>query len=514
MTPRELPKDLLLQVWKEVGRHDEIGESLERLAPILSREVVFERLTVRRIDKELGRIETAAVAGERGAALQGTARAVFSSDDALRVFDWARRARVAVWTRGERDPLRALLEPAADDRTLIAGPLVDRGQPIGVLLVTGAHDALSADAPLVEALLEPLGVALANDLRLQELARLREAAEADNRALLSRLQREDISDSVVGEKTGLRIVMERVEQVARTDAPVLILGETGSGKEVVARAIHARSRRADGPFLRVNCGAIPSELVDSELFGHEKGSFTGAVATRRGWFERADGGTLFLDELGELPAAAQVRLLRVLQDGSFERVGGQRSLHVDVRIVAATHRDMQTLVSGAAFRQDLWYRVNVFPIRLPPLRERREDLPPLIDHFIHLSAAQLGCQRPAVTDDAMTQLASYRWPGNIRELQNVIERSVILCETENFSVDESWLSRKPLVHDPESHSQKLAAQEKEMIEAALRESGGRVSGPTGAAAKLGLHRSTLESKIISLKINKYGFKTGNSSKAS
>src|SRR5262249_330570 len=198
------------------------------------------------------------------------------------------------------------------------------------------------------------------DRRLHELARLREAAEADRRALLSRLQRQDVSDAIIGAESGLRTVMERIEQVARTDAPVLILGETGSGKEVAARAIHTRSRRADGPFLRVNCGAIPTDLVDSELFGHERGSFTGAVSSRKGWFERADGGTLCLDEVGELPAAAQVRLLRVLQDGTFQRVGGQQVLTVDVRIVAATHRDLRAHVRAGSFREDLWYRISVF----------------------------------------------------------------------------------------------------------------------------------------------------------
>src|SRR6185503_13651328 len=235
--------------------------------------------------------------------------------------------------------------------------------------------------PMVEAILEPVSVALANNFRHHELARLREAVEAENRALLSRLDRDAVSDTIVGSDAGLKSVMERIDQVAPTDAPVLILGETGSGKEVLARAIHSRSKRADGPVVRVNCGALPPGLIDSELFGHERGSFTGAMNVRKGWFERADGGTLFLDEIGELPLDAQVRLLRVLQDGVFERVGGSRALKVDVRVIAATHRDLAQMVRTGTFREDLWYRLGVFPIRLPPLRERIEDIPALASHF-------------------------------------------------------------------------------------------------------------------------------------
>jgi transcriptional regulator with GAF, ATPase, and Fis domain len=234
---------------------------------------------------------------------------------------------------------------------------------------------------MVEALLDPFSAALENDRRLAELAALREAAEADRRSLLTRLGRQEIAETIVGADSGLRHVMERVELVAQSDVPILILGETGTGKEVVSRAIHTRSARSSAPFIRVNCGAIPAELIDSQLFGHEKGSFTGAVDTRQGWFERADGGTLFLDEIGELPLAAQVRLLRVLQDGFIERVGGHQPIRVDVRIVAATHRDLAGMVTSGTFREDLWYRVNVFPILLPRLRERIEDIPALARHF-------------------------------------------------------------------------------------------------------------------------------------
>jgi transcriptional regulator with GAF, ATPase, and Fis domain len=275
---------------------------------------------------------------------------------------------------------------------VLVTPLVAADGLLGVLiLVARPPGCFGAEhAAVVRDLIDPFTVALENDHRVRELISLREAAEAENRSLLSRLGRHDISESVVGAETGLKEVMEHIELVAPSDAPVLILGETGSGKEVVARAIHTRSRRAAGPFLRVNCGAIPPELVDSELFGHERGSFTGAVGERKGWFERAAGGTLFLDECGELSPAAQVRLLRILQDGQFERVGGERGRHVDVRVVAASHRDLEAMVADGRFRQDLWYRLSVFPVHLPPLRERLSDIPALAAHFALRAAKRLG----------------------------------------------------------------------------------------------------------------------------
>jgi transcriptional regulator with GAF, ATPase, and Fis domain len=251
-------------------------------------------------------------------------------------------------------------------------------------------------------------------------------------------------------------------------------------------------------------------LIASELFGHEKGAFTGATQRRLGRFELAGEGTIFLDEVGELPAETQIALLRVLQEHEFERVGGTRSIHSDVRVIAATNRDLEAAIAGGGFRSDLFYRLNVFPIEIPPLRDRREDIPMLVEYFIDRFARKAGKSIRGLNKKTLDLLQSYAWPGNIRELQNVIERSVIVCESENFSVDESWLSRQPLAPEPKSPldlSQKLATQEKEMIEAALRESEGRVFGPSGAAAKLGMPRSTLESKIRSLKINKNRFKT-------
>jgi transcriptional regulator with GAF, ATPase, and Fis domain len=285
---------------------------------------------------------------------------------------------------------------------------------------------------------------------------------------------------------------------------VLILGETGAGKEVVARAIHARSRRARGPFLRVNCGAIPTELVDSELFGHEKGAFTGAIALRKGWFERADGGTLFLDEVAELPPAAQVRLLRVLQDGTFQRVGGQDTHTVDVRILAATHRDMGAMVRDGRFRQDLWYRISVFPILLPALRERRDDIPALARHFAERAGERL-FGRPLAPDDAdLAQLAAYPWPGNVRELAAVIERAAILGNGQRLHVGPALgvdaAGARPLARAAVSAAEP-EGEDPAAIEAALRASRGRIEGPFGAAAALGVNPHTLRSRMRRLGID-------------
>jgi transcriptional regulator with GAF, ATPase, and Fis domain len=309
-------------------------------------------------------------------------------------------------------------------------------------------------------------------------------------------------------------VLTLVAKVAPTDSTVLITGETGTGKELISRAIHNRSTRSARAFVSVNCAAIPPSLIPSELFGHEKGAFTGAIQRRLGRFELAEGGTIFLDEIGELSGETQVALLRVLQEHEFGRVGGNRSIRANVRVIVATNRDLEAAMTAGTFRSDLFYRLNVFPIEIPALRERREDIPLLVEYFIDRFARKAGKKIRRISKKTLELLQSYPWPGNIREVQNVIERSVIICEGEHFSVDESWLSRQPVTSELQGQielSQRLAAHEKEAIEAALSESGGRVFGPSGAAAKLGIPRSTLESKIRSLKINKNRFKIANPS---
>lgn len=334
-----------------------------------------------------------------------------------------------------------------------------------------------------------------------------------------RFKRGGLNEIIVGADAGLREVMAAVRQVARADVPVLILGETGSGKEVVARALHAQSRRANGPILRVNCGAIPPELIDSELFGHERGSFTGAIGARKGWFERADGGTLFLDEIGELPLAAQVRLLRVLQDGSFQRVGGERSLNVDVRLVAATHRDLRQAVRDGTFREDLWFRIAVFPIPLPPLRERLLDIPALAAHFSLRAAERLGLPPRMPDADDLALLTAYAWPGNIRELASVIDRAAILGDGRRLEVARALgvipagvipatPSAGPRPQDfAEPSASSLEDVIRRQIEAALSQCHGRVEGPFGAARLLAINPHTLRSKMRKLQLSAKPFKT-------
>jgi PAS domain S-box-containing protein len=336
-----------------------------------------------------------------------------------------------------------------------------------------------------------------------------ERLRQENLALREEIDKASMFEEIVGTSPALQMVVSRISKVAPSDTTVLITGETGTGKELVARAIHRRSRRASHAFVGVNCAAVPRDLIASELFGHEKGAFTGAMQRRIGRFELAHGGTIFLDEVGELSADTQVALLRVLQEREFERVGGRQPVHVDVRVIAATNRDLKAAVTSGTFREDLYYRLNVFPLEVPPLRERRKDIPLLVEYFIDRYARKAGKNIRSVEKRTLQLLQSYPWPGNIRELQNVIERFVILCESETFSVDESWLSQQP--RDGRSRDklylpQQLAANEKEIIEEALRESRGRIYGPSGAAAKLGIARSTLESKIQALNINKNRFK--------
>jgi formate hydrogenlyase transcriptional activator len=343
---------------------------------------------------------------------------------------------------------------------------------------------------------------------IDDRKRVEERLRHENIALREEIDKASMFEEIVGASPALKAVLAHVVVVAPTDSTVFVTGETGTGKELIARAIHKRSHRSSRAFVSVSCAAIPAPLIASELFGHEKGAFTGALQRRLGRFELAEGGTIFLDEIGELPAETQVALLRVLQEHEFERVGGNQTIRADVRVIAATNRDLKAAIEAGAFRRDLFYRLNVFPIQMPPLRERKEDIRILVEYFIDRYASKAGKKIRGIDRKSLDLLRSYPWPGNIRELQNVIERSIILCETETILVDESWLVRESLQTQPASRplSDKLVTHEKEMIEAALTESRGRVSGPKGAAAKLGIPPSTLESKIRSLKISKQRFK--------
>jgi transcriptional regulator of acetoin/glycerol metabolism len=331
-----------------------------------------------------------------------------------------------------------------------------------------------------------------------------ERVRNENLALREEIAEASMFEEIVGASPALHAVLARVSKVAPTNSTVLIAGETGTGKELIARAIHKRSKRSERPFISVNCAAVPSSLIMSELFGHEKGAFTGAAQRRLGRFELAEGGTIFLDEVGDLPMETQIALLRVLQEREFERVGGTEVLRADIRVISATNRDLQAAITDGAFRSDLYYRLNVFPIELPPLRERKEDVPLLVNYFVDRYATRAGKTIKHIQKKALEALREYSWPGNVRELQNVIERSLIIGEANEFSIDKSWVVNEPQPSGAAPADQKT--NECKRIEAALAQSNGKVSGAHGAAAKLGIPASTLESKIRSLRINKFQFK--------
>jgi transcriptional regulator with GAF, ATPase, and Fis domain len=341
------------------------------------------------------------------------------------------------------------------------------------------------------------------------IKRLKDRLHDENMALREEIDQVFMFEEIVGSSPALRTVLSNMMKVAPTDSTVLISGETGTGKELIARAIHKKSRRSDQAFISVNCAAIPPSLISSELFGHEKGAFTGAVQQRRGRFELAHSGTIFLDEIGEVPAETQLALLRVLQERQFERVGGSRAIPVNVRVIAATNRDLPAATAAGLFRSDLYYRLNVFPIAVPPLRKRKEDIPLLVEYFVRKFAEGMAKQIRRIEKRTMDLCEAYSWPGNIRELQNIVERAVILCSGDTLSIDEASLStHEPLQPDLTGPlTQSLQDRETEMIENALTESRGKVAGSNGAAAKLGLPPSTLESKIKQLKIEKRKFTT-------
>jgi transcriptional regulator with GAF, ATPase, and Fis domain len=510
---------LLVEAWREVGRHEGLQETLAALVPRLAPDLPVATLWIRAADPARRALDTVAAVGAHAAALHDE----LAVEAWERLLAWSREGEILCDTAVRLRQQLGDVVPEELAGRFVVGPLASSGALLGIALFGLARGARPEPVHLrrAQALLEPLGAALANELRLHELRALREAAEADRRALLGRLGRRDIGDVVVGTEAGLAGVMERVALVADSDVPVLILGETGSGKEVIARSIRARSRRAAGPFVRVNCGAIPPGLIDSELFGHERGSFTGATARRRGWFERADAGTLFLDEVGELPLEAQVRLLRVLQDGSVERVGGDQPVHVDVRVIAATHRDLPARVADGRFREDLWYRLAVFPIHLPPLRERLDDLPALATHFALRACERFGSRALAPTPADLERLAAYPWPGNVRELQSVIDRAVILGGGERLEVaaalggavppPRAGAAPAPAASEPgdAGRGDRFPSLDEAMarhIEAALARSGGRIEGPDGAAQRLRINPHTLRARMRKLGVDPRRFR--------
>lgn len=385
-------------------------------------------------------------------------------------------------------------------------------QLLGALVFISENEIYTQQHELLVSMLkEPFVIAMSNERRHREALRLKDLLADDNRFLHRELGRIS-GETIVGANFGLKEVMHKVSQVAPLDSPVLLLGETGVGKDVIANAIHYSSPRADGPFINVNCGAIPDTLIDSELFGHEKGAFTGAIAQKRGRFERAEGGTIFLDEIGELPLQAQTRLLRVLQTKEIERVGGTNTIPLNIRIITATNRDLKEMVNGQLFRQDLWFRLNVFPIWIPPLRERVSDIPALLQHFINQKSKELKLPSiPALSPGAIDVLMDYHWPGNIRELQNIVERALILNPQGPLSFDRfihSSAMKTSAQISPPTATEKLDVIIARHIKQALLKTNGKIHGPDGAAKLLGINASTLRNRM-----NKLGIAYGRKAKS-
>ncbi len=425
---------------------------------------------------------------------------------------WAKREPLWIindWDREEPQARQVLAHTFPEVTSVIFLELALEETRIGQLLIfaEGKNRYREHHGKLISLLQKPFAIAMANILQHQELVRLKDILADDNRYLQQQMATMT-GDTVIGADFGLRGVMEMVRQVSQIDSPVLLLGETGVGKEVIANALHFSSKRRKGPFIKVNCGAISEPLVDSELFGHEKGAFTGAFSRKRGRFERAHGGTIFLDEIGELPPAVQVRLLRVLQQHEIERVGGSEVIPVDVRIICATHRNMEALVRSGRFREDLWFRINVFPIMIPPLRQRTEDIPALVNHLVERKSKELKMDRvPAITEATINRMQAYQWPGNVRELENLVERAMIWGQSEGagevLSVDDLMMRPRKSPAD-EIFSPEVFMSLEDVAAAHIRKvlekTGGKVEGPGGAAMLLKVHPSTLRGRMKKLGI--------------
>jgi formate hydrogenlyase transcriptional activator len=442
---------------------------------------------------EEGRIESDCCAkSPSGIAIDTRKPAVFAQADLEKM--------CAEWPTAQR-----LLDQGV--KTFCSVPLLSHDRALGALNVgRDREDAFSAeDIELLSEVAKQVAIAVENAQAYRELAELKDKLAKEKLYLEEEVRTEHNFGEIVGHCPALRKVLKEVETVAPTNSTVLIHGETGTGKELIARALHDLSPRRDRTFVKLNCAAIPTGLLESELFGHEKGAFTGAITQRVGRFELANGGTLFLDEVGDIPLELQPKLLRALQEQEFERLGSARTVRVDVRLVAATNRDLSQMVADGQFRSDLFYRLNVFPVLLPPLRERSEDIPLLVRHFTQQFAKRIGRRIESIPEEVMDAMAQYPWPGNVREMQNVIERAVILSQNGRLRVDpQSLVSASP--EPPQKLNGQLDAREREAIEAALRASQGRVSGPKGAAKRLGLPHSTLEFRIKKLGIDKFQFR--------
>jgi transcriptional regulator with GAF, ATPase, and Fis domain len=491
----------------------EIEEALISSLNFLRQEMPVDRILLQQFEKSLNAVRTVAIASPE-TAMTPDLLAPMTSEARKEIGRFEREYRQNspsfAWLIQD-DPHRKFMFhemfQAHNIRitSLIVLPLLLGDKVVGgggLLLATeGDIKFTQQHAELLSLLKEPFAIAMSNVLKHREIKKFKDLLADDNRDLRREL-RQLSGEEIIGGNFGLKEVMEKVSHVAALDTPVLLLGETGVGKDIIANAIHHSSSRKDGPFVKVNCGAIPESLIDSELFGHEKGAFTGALAQKRGRFERANEGTIFLDEIGELPLQAQVRLLHVLQDKEIERVGGNKLIQLDIRIIAATNRNLEEMVKTKQFREDLWFRLNVFPIWIPPLRQRRSDIPVLLQHFINLKSKELKLPTvPTLSAGAINPLMDYHWPGNVRELENVVERSLILNLTGSLTFEHLNLehSEKTLRHGEETDN--LNDMIIHHIHRVLTKTNGKINGPDGAAAVLGINPSTLRNRMRKLKIN-------------
>ncbi len=516
---RLFDRDFFWEITKRLCGNLEIEEGLRSCVEYMAKHLPVDVMYLQKYESELNAMRIVARARENMSE-QMDLLVPFNSDSTNALLELAN-----VWRAGELPAVIRINKPLEEPVTIhmqrslgeppssaLSMPLILENKIIGTLVVLAeGNDRYSEyHSNLYSLLKEPFFVAMSNTLKHREVLKLKDLLADDNRYLHGELRRIS-GDEIIGANFGLKEVMEKAGHVASLDSPVLLLGETGAGKDVIANAIHYSSPRKNGPFVSVNCGAIPDTLIDSELFGHEKGAFTGALAQKRGRFERADKGTIFLDEIGELPLPAQVRLLKVIQSKEIERVGGVKTIPLDIRIIAATNRDLEKMVQSGEFREDLWFRLNVFPISIPPLRERKHDIAALLQHLIILKTRELKLpQIPAVVPDSMKILMNYGWPGNVRELGNLVERSMILNPA--GPLDFSLLIPSGKVPDEiplpgASSSRNLDNLISDHIQNVVLETNGKIHGPGGAAEILGVNPSSLRNKM-----NKYGIKYGRSFK--
>lgn len=518
-------KDIILTIWEEVAKHNRIEHFLLEILPKIKNEFQsLENIDILIINRHMKILELLTIPQTNQ--LHINSHIALTEDiieklnklnkintvlsgNSLGIHDYM-LSILSIIYKSDLIPFISLLPLKVEDN--IEGILIGilkKNYPLRVEIQSA-----------LKILQKPLSVALANHIRILKMETLKKAEEAEKMALMRKLGRDSFDDRIIGENTGLKYVMERVRLVANSDLPVLILGETGTGKELIARALHKNSNRAQGPIIRVNCGAIPPELIDSQLFGHEKGSFTGAIEKHIGWFERADGGTLFLDEIGELPLNAQVRLLRILQDGWFERVGGKEPIHVDVRLVMATNSDLAQMVVEKKFREDLYYRISTFPIILPPLRERKEDIPEMARCFAEKSAQKFSLPVVYPTEEDIGLLCEYHWPGNVRELASVIDRAAILGNGKRLEIahalgllntSQALLLKKDKIIE-EKEILTLNEYNRKYIEYVLSKTNGKIDGKGGCAELLGINPNTLRAKMKKLGIDFKRYKLNSKNK--